>query len=55
MKKEINAALILVSFPLLWIGGNLANTALSSIGILLLTANACFIIAQRKPAGSKKK
>ncbi len=50
VKKEISAALIMLAFPILWIGGNEGNTIIAAIGILLLVFNACMIILPKKQA-----
>ncbi len=55
MKKELSAALIMLSFPILMAGGNLGNTALSSAGIALLVLNAGFILVPKKNVKDHKK
>lgn len=54
MKKEINAALIMVSFPILYVGGTVGNAAIALIGIVLLVLNACIIVFQKKTSKAKK-
>lgn len=55
MKKEFSAVLIMLAFPILWIGGNLGDTVISSVGILLLVLNAGLILVPKKHADSRKK
>lgn len=53
MKKEINALLLAIAFPVLYIGGVYENTALSLAGILLTAINALLIIFPPKAAQKK--
>lgn len=46
MKNKLNAIFLLVTFPLLLIGGNEGNIVLSTIGIGLLLVNAGTIAIQ---------
>lgn len=44
MKKEINALLLLIAFPILYLGGALNNVIISQIGILITVIDAVLIM-----------
>ena len=54
MKQEINAALILLAFPILILGGSTGNRILSSIGIGIMLVTACLIVLKKKAGGTKR-
>jgi len=53
MKKEINAIMLVIAFPILYFGGVCENVPLAAAGILLTAVNAFLIIFPPKKPQKK--